>query len=634
MGNNKSKQKKALQHNNNTPSPQVVTENNNNGTSTPLVVQVVNEQNTRNDTIQVTETSNNTKNDTPTPIQITENTNNIKNNESTPVQITETKNDVTQEPETNNEIKPIQITQVTGGTFVGGVSLKYIIELAKELSDDATMTEFVKLVLKPATLERKESFLLKLAREQPDKVKPVADVFISYTWGYKINSELLAALKHTLLYKSGESDVFVWLDGFCVNQHQVSSTTVVDHKLLQQTFGEALKAIGKVAMVLVNWRNPSYQKRIWCVFEVLQSKVHDIPALLAMSKKEEENLVRAMIRNEIDAFFLNDLFSSVDVESAKARESADQAAILQLIREYGVADVNTVVLGNLKAWIVQGGELALKSVEVDSKEAASVCGARSEIHATLGEFESALEWVEKSLNIYIKVYGPVHRYVATAYGNKTASLTELGRLDEALVANDQDLAICIKLLGVDDPDTITSREWKANILQAQGKLEEALVIRNEVLESRRRVSGENELDTASAIELKANCLRELKRYDEALPLYEQALTTTRSNGVDESNPTYAESYDNKALCLTEMGRATEALPLYDQILATAMKVLGLEDPYTAKWLHNKALCLHALGRIDEAKMIGKQALGIRERKLGVNHRDTMKSRRMWGDDGV
>jgi hypothetical protein len=42
-----------------------------------------------------------------------------------------------------------------------------------------------------------------------------------------------------------------WLDAFCVNQHMKSTAPP---EQLQQTFGESLKAIGSVVMVISNWQ--------------------------------------------------------------------------------------------------------------------------------------------------------------------------------------------------------------------------------------------------------------------------------------------------------------------------------------------------------------------------------------------
>jgi tetratricopeptide (TPR) repeat protein len=556
----------------------------------------------------------------------------------------------------------------------GGISLKFIMELSKQLKENDTMADFVHKIIKPATKARNESYYQLLAREQPSKVKSTADHFISHVWSYKTKSELMASLQYTLLDQlktEDEADVFIWLDGLCVNQHLVSGTKKASPEQLQQTFGESLKAIGSVVMVLSNWQDPQYAKRIWCVFEAYQCKLHFVQVIVAMSPTEEKSLVDAMIRNKIHQKFIETYFSSVDVESAKAKEPADEQAILQLIREYGVSDVNGVVLGKLKQWLVHGGEIALKSVDENTREANNICAARAMIHQALGEFDTALEWAEKALNICIQVYGPEHHEVATAYNNKAARLSIVGRLDEALFANDKAIAIDTKILGIDHPNTINGRSWKAGILQDQGKFEEALVIRDEVLQARRRVLGEDHPSTVEAMTYKANCLVELKQYEAALVLYEQVIVISKRN-LGENHLNMASFINNKALCLQEMGRPEEALPLYDQVIAIKKKVYGEAHPDVALShaskaeclrmakrfndalplydqalaiyvkvygenhstialsLNNKALCLKSLGRINESKQVGKQALEIAERILGSSHPYTVLYRKNWG----
>jgi tetratricopeptide (TPR) repeat protein len=533
-----------------------------------------------------------------------------------------------------------------------------------------TMTHFVQHVIKPNTKATNESYLEHLAREQPSTIKPTADYFVSYVWAYPLR-ELIAALEYTLLTKQNKEDVFIWLDALCVNQHQVGKSTSTPEQL-QITFGESLKAIGNVVMVLSNWKNPQYPKRIWCVFEAyMTKKIPNTKVILAMSEEEENSLVDAMIGNEIGQKFLDTYFGSVDVESAKAREPADEQAILQLIREYDVADVNGVVLGNLKQWLVQGGDVALKSVGESTKEAGNICVARGAVFRVLGEGNSALEWAEKALNICIRVDGHEHKEVAIGYINVAACLKDLGRLDEALVANDQAFTIFNKILGAEDPNIMSCLSWKATILQDQGKFDEALVIFDQVLQRRRSVLGEDHPDTIAAMAYKANCLQDLKKYEEALVLYEQVMTIDMKI-LGANHPDIAADVSNKAECLQEMGRAEEALPLYDQAIAIRKKVYGEVHPKVATIigskglclkkcgrfndalllydqalaidikvygqdhreiatdLNNKAFCLQALGRIDEAKELGKQSLVIAERVLGSSHPTTIGYREDWG----
>jgi tetratricopeptide (TPR) repeat protein len=574
---------------------------------------------------------------------------------------------------------PVILNQIEGGAYVGGISLKYIINLicnSSTLSRHDTMEDLVCEVIKPATKDKQESYLQKLAREQPSKVKPTADHFVSYVWGYELVNELLASLKYTLLEKPKQEDVFIWLDGFCVNQHQVSNGITATPEQLQTTFGESLKAIGSVVMVLVNWRKPTYSNRIWCVFEAFMAKKSNTKVILAMSENEEESLVQAMVGNGIYDGFLLDLFGNVDVETAKAKEPQDQEAILQLIRQYGVADVNAVILDNLKQWLVQVGDFALKNASENSQEAGRICGSLYMIHDALGELDTALEWAQKSLEIKIKLHGPEHQNVATAYNNIAACSKELGRFDDALAANEKDWAICSKILGISHPNTIRCRFWKANILQAQGKLEESLVIRDEVLQMSRDHLGVNDEYTTLARNHKADCLRQLKRYDEALVLFnevvEWSIQHAIRNQLGENQPFLADRFNYKAQCLQEMGHAEDALPLCSQALDIFMKTMGsnnsfvavsaiikgkclddlhrssealelfnqalkirvkfykgYENANVAEALHCKAVCLKHLGQLEEANDLGKQSVEIYERKLGRDHPITGEVRNVW-----
>jgi tetratricopeptide (TPR) repeat protein len=556
----------------------------------------------------------------------------------------------------------------------GGISLKYIIELTKQLTENDTMENFVQKMIKPITKPRNESYFQYLAREQPSKVKPTADHFISHVWSYKTKSELMASLQYTLLDKlrTSNDDVYVWLDGLCINQHLIGKSTAATPQQLQSTFGESLKTIGSVVMVLSNWKNPSYPKRIWCVFEAyMTKKIPNIKVTLAMSPTEEKSLINAMIGNEIDQQFIETYFSSVDVESATAKEPADEQAILQLLREFGVADVNSVVLGNLKQWMVQGGDVALASVNENSRQAANVCAARFNIYHSLGAFNEALEWADKALQIDLKLYGPDHEYVAADYNNKMLVLKALGRLDEAIETNEQDFAITSKILGADHPETISSRCETGILLEVQDKFKEALLVFDEVLQNRRRILGNDHRDTVLVMAYKANVLESLTRRDEALSLYDEIIIISKHN-LGENHPNMAAYINNKARCLQRMGRPEEALPLYDQSIAIYKKVNGEGHPDVAivigakadclritkrfndalllydqalsidikvygenhskvvEDLHNQALCLESLGRMDESKQVGKKAVEIAERVLGLSHRDTLIYRGKWG----
>ena len=107
----------------------------------------------------------------------------------------------------------------------------------------------------PLTLARREYSLAKYV--QREHTKPVADVFVSFTWSYTWG-QLLSALE-------GRTE-YVWLDVFTVNQHGAAGVGLDDWLAV---FGDAIKAIGRVAIVLAPWDAPIPISRAWCIFEWL-----------------------------------------------------------------------------------------------------------------------------------------------------------------------------------------------------------------------------------------------------------------------------------------------------------------------------------------------------------------------------
>jgi tetratricopeptide (TPR) repeat protein len=480
------------------------------------------------------------------------------------------------------------------GVAISGISLQYFIELVKKTKFNnnnnktpPTMNELVEQMIKPKTKSKQESLLQHIAKEQPSAIQSTADYFVSYVWSYPLQ-ELISALEYTLLKKLNQQDVYIWLDGLCVNQHMKSTATP---EQLQLTFGEALKAIGKVAMVLVDWQDPSYPRRTWCVFEAYMAKLHQVEVTLAMSPNEETSLVKTIQEDMNYTIFnyenLTSYFGSVNVETAKAKQVQDQETILKLIHEFGVAKVNGVVLDNLKQWIVHGGEVALSGVEQNSKEATYICVARGALHRALGEHHDELKWLDQALKIWEQIPNRAELGKATILDNKGVCLVSLKQYDEALQAHEEALTIFI------------------------------------------RIHGQNHSDVAICLNNKGVCLRSAGRNEEALKAFDETLTVKlKLYGLNNLSTT--RTLSNRAGCLEIAGQFTEALDVYNQVLAIDMKLVGPNDPEVATDLNNKAVCLKSLNRSDEANQLGKQALHIIERSLGPTHPSTIQLRKDWG----
>jgi len=193
--------------------------------------------------------------------------------------------------------------------------------------------------IKPKTKNKSYAEYLMLNNKTRRFVKPKADFFVSYAW--------LLTLGQVLDALEGLSG-FAWIDVFTLNQN--SSTTLSTDEL-QGVFGEALKTIGKVYMIASPWRKPVIVTRIWCVFEQYMASELDVDVELLLSKKEEEDLKKAMEKGLGHASFL-DMFSGINVAKAEAREPADQEAILGLLKGKETK-VNDMTMLRIKEWLVK-----------------------------------------------------------------------------------------------------------------------------------------------------------------------------------------------------------------------------------------------------------------------------------------
>ena len=225
---------------------------------------------------------------------------------------------------------------------VWGVDLDHLRSLVKVHPEFASWdigrlcVEFIK----PTTKNMSYAEFLMLDETTKGFVKPKADFFVSYAWSLTFG-QVLDALEGL----AG----FAWIDVFALNQN---SSTTISTEDLQGVFGQALKTIGKVYMIASPWRKPVIVTRIWCVFEQYMASELKVDVELLLSKKEEEDLKRAIESGKMShAAFLN-MFSGINVAKAEARELSDQTAILGFLKGKETK-VNDMTMLRIKEWLVK-----------------------------------------------------------------------------------------------------------------------------------------------------------------------------------------------------------------------------------------------------------------------------------------
>lgn len=182
-----------------------------------------------------------------------------------------------------------------------------------------------------------------------------------------------------------------------------------------------------------------------------------------------------------------------------------------------------------------------------------------------GEYNKALKFFQKALEISKKVLRENHPNIATNYNNIGTVYDIQGDYKEALNLFQKALEIKKKVLGENHPDTANSYNNIGGVYYSQGNYKEALNFYQKSLEVKKKVLGENHPDTAITYNNIGGVYSSRGDYKKALNFYERALEI-RKKVSGENHPDTANIYNNIGLVYDSQGNYKEALEFYQKAL--------------------------------------------------------------------
>ncbi|CAE8647074.1 unnamed protein product [Polarella glacialis] len=191
-------------------------------------------------------------------------------------------------------------------------------------------------------------------------------IFLSWVWSYKV-LDVCSALARWLKTQGTNASalVFIWWCFFTNNQFRIQSGGTVTTQDLCETFGDQLKKVGRMLIMMNKYRDPEYVKRIWCIFEVHMAAAESIKTELTLPDSAQEEFDE-LARGGLDS--LSNLLSSIDTEKAEASVKTDETAIKVLIKSgAGFDRVNELVEETLMASLTQEFSRALKAKRLGNK---------------------------------------------------------------------------------------------------------------------------------------------------------------------------------------------------------------------------------------------------------------------------
>lgn len=233
-----------------------------------------------------------------------------------------------------------------------------------------------------------------------------------------------------------------------------------------------------------------------------------------------------------------------------------------------------------------------------------------------------------ALKIYNKLLVDEERENKCAFNRLTGCLSDAlannGEFEKALQLVEKVYVRLVSILGNEDPHTLTAMSRLAARYLDTNQLKKALKCGNDLCQICRRVFGEEALETLEAMHNLAYYCAANELYKEALN-FEKMVYEKREQILGKMHPDTLRSLSRLASYCRKMGRATEALSHGETAFALQKKVLGNRHPDTVQTMIHLALFLLMNHRNEEALAYGQKAYELSKEVFGDYNAKTLQA---------
>jgi CHAT domain-containing protein/tetratricopeptide (TPR) repeat protein len=250
----------------------------------------------------------------------------------------------------------------------------------------------------------------------------------------------------------------------------------------------------------------------------------------------------------------------------------------------------------------------------------------SKIYNRRGEYDSALNYLVKSINTYTELYGEGFPDLMNSYLNLAYYYLMIGYPDTARFYLDKTEVLVQK-------DSMSASEFIPALYEFRGLLKysngdylQALKAYNQALETAIQVYGQGHPFLYQYYNNCANAYRVLNDFEEALHYYNKAAEIVKNmhpSGI-------ISSYYYLATTYASAGYAKEADYFYNKLITGRAEFLGPGHPLLSYDYLSYGDFLTSEGRCEEAKKYLESALLIRKKNLGEKHYLTAEAYRFLG----
>ncbi|CAF4171125.1 unnamed protein product [Rotaria sordida] len=242
----------------------------------------------------------------------------------------------------------------------------------------------------------------------------------------------------------------------------------------------------------------------------------------------------------------------------------------------------------------------------------------------LGQYNEAIEFYQKSLDIKEKTLPPNHPDLASSYNNIGLVYKNMGEYSKALTYYEKDLEIGLKALPPNHPDLAISYGNIGSVYRNMGEYSKALSSYERSLAIRKIALPPNHPDLATSYNNIGNVYKDMGEYSKALSSHERSLEI-RKIALPPNHPDLAASYLNIGLVYNNMGEYSKALSSYERSLEIWKIALPSNHPNLAASYNNIGMVYDNMGEYSKALSSYERSLEIQKIALPPNHPDLAAS---------
>jgi tetratricopeptide (TPR) repeat protein len=260
--------------------------------------------------------------------------------------------------------------------------------------------------------------------------------------------------------------------------------------------------------------------------------------------------------------------------------------------------------------------LLKQETEEDAK--AAIYNQFGVVKSILGEYQEAIIFFEKSLEIKGKSLPLNHPDLVSSHNNIGAVYQNMGDYLKALSSYEKALAIEQQSVPPNHPDLAYSYNNIGAVYREMGNYPKALSSFKKALAIQQQSFPPNHPYLASSHNNIGAVCQNMGDYPKALLSYEKGLAI-RQQSLPPNHPDLATSHNNIGSLYGRRGEYAKALPYLEEALAIRQQSLPANHPDLAKSHYNIGLAHEEMGNYSKAYSSYERAVNIGQQSLPSNH---------------